>query len=102
MAAKFEIRSPGAGQYTWVLISLGRTMATSETYSRRDLAEKAIESFRTAAANATVIDTTLAAAETPSGAVAEAAATTKNPKTKNPKTKTKKKKAKKKKKKKKK
>ena len=49
MAAKFEVVQSGGG-YRWVLTSQGRTLATSESYSRRALAEKAITSFRMAAA----------------------------------------------------
>ncbi len=64
VAAKFEIRSPKAGKYIWVLTSQGRTLAISEEYSRRSLAEKAIVPFRMAAVNAPVIDTTVPAAET--------------------------------------
>jgi uncharacterized protein YegP (UPF0339 family) len=63
MAAKFEIRSPKAGEYRWVLVSQGRTLATSEAYSRRGPAEKAIDSFRLAAIGAPVIDTTVPAAK---------------------------------------
>ncbi|MGH9011571.1 MAG: YegP family protein [Acidimicrobiia bacterium] len=73
MAAKFEIRSPKAGRYAWVLVSQGRTLATSEPYSRRALAEKAIVAFRMAAVNAPVIDTTMPAAQTTSGKAARAA-----------------------------
>ena len=58
MAAKFEIRSPKAGEFRWVLVSQGRTLATSESYTRKVSAEKAIESLRKAAATATVNDTT--------------------------------------------
>ncbi len=58
MAAKFEIRSPKAGQFRWVLTSQGRTLATGETYSRRVWAEKAIDSLHKAAATATIDDTT--------------------------------------------
>ena len=58
MAAKFEIRSPKAGQFRWVLTSQGRTLATGETYSRRVSAEKAIDSLHKAAATATIDDTT--------------------------------------------
>jgi uncharacterized protein YegP (UPF0339 family) len=64
MAAKFEILSVQAGEYRWVLVSQGRTLATSEAYSRRGLAEKAIVAFRLAATAAPVIDTTLPAATT--------------------------------------
>jgi uncharacterized protein YegP (UPF0339 family) len=72
MAAKFEIRSPKAGRYQWVLTSQGRTLATGEAYARRALAEKSIASFRMAATAAPVIDTTVPAA---SPAVAKAART---------------------------
>lgn len=61
MAAKFEIRSPKAGQFRWVLTSQGRTLATGETYSRRVSAEKAIDSLQAAAATATIHDTTIKA-----------------------------------------
>ena len=67
MAAKFEIRSPKEGQYIWVLVSQGRTLATSEAYARRAQAEKAIVSFQMAAVNAPVIDTTVPPAKTPAG-----------------------------------
>lgn len=63
MAANFEIRSPKAGVYQWVLVSQGRILATSEPYTRRAAAEKAITSFRMAAAAAPVIDTTVPAAK---------------------------------------
>jgi uncharacterized protein YegP (UPF0339 family) len=72
MAAKFEIHSPKAGEYQWVLVSQGRVLATSELYGRRALAEKAIVSFRMAAAAAPVIDTTMPAAKAPTGKVARA------------------------------
>ena len=58
MAATFEIHTPKAGEYRWVLVSQGRILATSPGYSRKGLAEKAIVSFRMAAVNAPVIDTT--------------------------------------------
>jgi uncharacterized protein YegP (UPF0339 family) len=61
MAAKFEIRST-AGQFRWVLVSQGRTLATSEAYSRRAAAEKAIVAFRMAASAAPVVDSTVPAA----------------------------------------
>ena len=72
MAAKFEIQSPKAGQYQWVLSSQGRVLATSELYNRRHLAEKAIVSFRMAAVNAPVIDTTVPQALAPTGKAARA------------------------------
>ena len=58
MAAKFEIRSPKAGQYEWVLVSQGRTLAIGPAYARRALAEKSIDSFRMAAIAAPVDDHT--------------------------------------------
>jgi len=70
--ASFEIRSPKAGRYVWVLTSQGRTLATSEEYSRRALAEKAIVTFRMAAVNAPVVDTTIPAASKPAGKAARA------------------------------
>ncbi len=72
MAAKFEIASAKAGQFTWVLKSQGRTLATGESYSRKVSAEKAIESLRKAAAVATVADLTLPPAKTPVGRAARA------------------------------
>ena len=71
MAAKFEVVQRGSG-YRWVLTSQGRTLATSESYGRRALAEKAITSFRMVAVNAPVVDTTLAPAKTATGQVARA------------------------------
>lgn len=70
VAAKFEIQSPKAGQYQWVLSSQGRILATSGTYNRRNLAEKAIVSFRMAAVNAPVVDATLPGAKTTTGKAA--------------------------------
>jgi uncharacterized protein YegP (UPF0339 family) len=70
--ANFEIRSPKPGQYTWVLVSQGRILATGATYNRRNLAEKAIVPFRMAAANAPVVDTTVPAAKTTPGKAARA------------------------------
>jgi uncharacterized protein YegP (UPF0339 family) len=73
MAAKFEIRSPKAGEFNWVLKSQGRTLATGESYTRKVSAEKAIESLRRAAAGATVDDKTVkaAAASKPAKATAK-------------------------------
>jgi uncharacterized protein YegP (UPF0339 family) len=70
--ATFEIRSPKAGQYVWVLTNQGRILATSEPYNRRSLAEKAIVPFRMAAVNAPVVDTTVPAAATVPGKAARA------------------------------
>jgi uncharacterized protein YegP (UPF0339 family) len=72
VAAKFEIESPKAGQYRWVLSSQGRILATSQLYNRRNLAEKAIVSFRMAAVNAPVIDTTVPHSQAPTGKAARA------------------------------
>lgn len=72
MAATFEIRTPRAGKYVWVLTAQGRILATSEEYNRRSLAEKAIVPFRMAALNAPVIDTTEPAASTTAAKVARA------------------------------
>jgi uncharacterized protein YegP (UPF0339 family) len=73
VAAKFEIRSPKAGEFRWVLVNQGRTLATSPAYSRRALAEKSIDSFRMAAIAAPVADLTLAPAKTVPGKVARVA-----------------------------
>lgn len=75
MAAKFEVRASGSG-FQWVLSSQGRTLATSPTYSRRALAEKAIVSFRMAAIAAPVNDTTPTRGTAPSAPIAKAARTT--------------------------
>ena len=71
MAAKFEVVQSG-GEYRWVLTSQGRILATSESYSRKALAEKAITSFRMVAVNAPVVDMTLAPGTTATGQVARA------------------------------
>ena len=73
MAAKFEIRSPKAGEFNWVLTSQGRTLASGETYTRKVSAEKAIDSLRKAAAGATVADLTLRPAKAPAAKAATAA-----------------------------
>lgn len=73
VAAKFEIRSPKAGQFRWVLTSQGRTLATGETYSRRASAHKSIDSFRMAAIAAPVDDLTQARSKTAAGKVARVA-----------------------------
>jgi uncharacterized protein YegP (UPF0339 family) len=59
MAAKFEIRSPKAGEFNWVLLSQGRTLATGETYTRKVSCVNALESVRKAAPTAAVDDTTV-------------------------------------------
>ncbi|HYH50248.1 MAG TPA: DUF1508 domain-containing protein [Acidimicrobiia bacterium] len=70
MAAKFEIQSPKAGEFRWVLVSQGRTLATSPAYTSKAAAQNGMASFRTAAGNAPLIDTTLRAARTPAGKAA--------------------------------
>jgi uncharacterized protein YegP (UPF0339 family) len=77
MAAKFEIRQPKAGEFRWVLLSQGRTLATSEAYSGRGAAEKAIEAFRKGAATATIDDTTAKPVAKAGRAGGKAAAATK-------------------------
>jgi len=72
VAAKFEIRQPKAGQFNWVLVSQGRTLATGEAYGRKVSAQNAIESLRKAAATATVADLTLPPAKTAPGKAARA------------------------------
>ena len=67
MAAKFEIRSPTAGEFSWVLVSQGRTLAIGETYGRKVSCANAIESLRKAAATATVDDTTPTRGQTKAG-----------------------------------
>jgi len=71
VAAKFEIRSPKPGQYNWVLLSQGRTLAIGESYNSKASAEKAIGSMRQAAATATVLDLTIPPAKTAAGKVAQ-------------------------------
>ncbi|MDQ1505800.1 MAG: hypothetical protein QOD57_3527 [Actinomycetota bacterium] len=60
MAAKFEILSPRAGEFRWVLSSQGRVLAESDAYTRKVSCVNALESFRKAAPTAVVIDTTTA------------------------------------------
>jgi uncharacterized protein YegP (UPF0339 family) len=73
VAAKFEIRSPKPGEYNWVLLSQGRTLATGASYTSKASAEKAIASMRSAAAGATVVDLTLPPPRTPAGTAAAGA-----------------------------
>jgi hypothetical protein len=68
MAAKFEIRSPKAGEFNWVLLSQGRTLAVGETYTRKVSCVNAIESVRKAAPTAAVDDTTVKPAAAKTGA----------------------------------
>ena len=73
MAAKFEFQRTQTGQYRWVLVSQGRVLAASPTYSRKALAEKAIVSFRMAAVAAPVVDLTAPPAKAPVAKAARAA-----------------------------
>jgi uncharacterized protein len=66
LTAKFEIQQNGSG-YRWVLKSQGRTLATSPAYTSKAAAQNGMASFRTAAANAPLVDATLRAASTPAG-----------------------------------
>ena len=70
MAAKFEIQSAQAGGYSWVLVSQGRTLATSPTYTTKAAAQNGMASFRAAAADAPLVDLTLPAPKTPAGKAA--------------------------------
>lgn len=72
MAAKFEIQTPKPGAYRWVLVSQGRTLATSPAYPRKGLAEKAIVSFRMAAIAAPIVDLTAPPAKAPVAKAARA------------------------------
>ena len=58
MAAKFEILQPKPGEFRWVLMSQGRVLARSDTYTRKASCVNAMESFRKSAPTATVDDTT--------------------------------------------
>ena len=58
MAAKYEIRQPKAGEFQWVLLNQGRVLAKSATYTGKASCLKAMESFRQAAPQATLIDHT--------------------------------------------
>jgi uncharacterized protein YegP (UPF0339 family) len=73
MSAKFEIRSPKAGEFRWVLVSQGRTLATSPGYRRKGSAEKAIDSFRMAAIAAPVADQSPTRSKSAPGKVARVA-----------------------------
>lgn len=73
LAAKFEIRQTKPGEYRWVLVSQGRTLATSAAYSRRAMAQKSIDSFRMAAIAAPVDDQTPGRGKTPLAKVARVA-----------------------------
>jgi uncharacterized protein YegP (UPF0339 family) len=59
MAAKFEVRKNGTGEFRFVLVSQGRVLATSEPYGRKVSCLNAIESLRKAAGTAPVADNTI-------------------------------------------
>jgi uncharacterized protein len=56
MAARFEIKQNGRGEFRFVLTSNGRVLATSESYTRKSSCLNAIESLRKAAASASVAE----------------------------------------------
>jgi uncharacterized protein YegP (UPF0339 family) len=67
VGAKFQIVITKAGQYRWVLLRRGCTLATSPTYASKAAAQNGMTSFRKAAADAPLVDVTLRAATTPAG-----------------------------------
>ena len=60
MPAKFEIQQPTADEFRWVLTNQGRVLARSGSFTRKASCLKSLESFRTAAPTADVIDKTTA------------------------------------------
>ena len=59
MAAKFEISKDKAGKFRWHLKAAnGESIAASQAYDTRASAEKGIESVKTNAAAAKVVDLT--------------------------------------------
>ena len=67
MAAKFVLEKDPAGRFRFRLVSQGRVLASSESYTTKRAAQNAIASVMSGAASATVEDTTQP--ETPDGAV---------------------------------
>lgn len=76
MAAKFEILQPKPDEFRWVLTSQGRVLAKSDTYRGRASCLKAMESFRSAAPTASVVDHTVKPAKAPPKPVSARAART--------------------------
>jgi uncharacterized protein YegP (UPF0339 family) len=66
VAAKFVFEKDPAGRFRFRLVSQGRVLASSESYTTKRAAQNAIASVKVGAADAPVEDTTLAG--TPDGA----------------------------------
>lgn len=58
MAAKFVLEKDPAGRFQFRLVSQGRVLASSESYTTKRAAQNAIASVKSGAASATVDDTT--------------------------------------------
>lgn len=58
MAAKFVLEKDPAGRFQFRLVSQGRVLASSESYTTKRAAQNAIASVKSGAATATVEDTT--------------------------------------------
>ncbi|HEY2304018.1 MAG TPA: DUF1508 domain-containing protein [Acidimicrobiales bacterium] len=58
MAAKFVLEKDPAGRFRFRLVSQGRVLATSESYTTKRAAQNAIASVKSGAASATVDDAT--------------------------------------------
>jgi uncharacterized protein len=58
VAAKFVLEKDPAGRFQFRLVSQGRVLASSESYTTKRAAQNAIASVKSGAASATVDDTT--------------------------------------------
>jgi hypothetical protein len=58
VAAKFVLEKDPAGRFRFRLVSQGRVLATSESYTTKRAAQNAIASVKSGAASATVDDAT--------------------------------------------
>ncbi len=58
MAAKFVLEKDPAGRFRFRLVSQGRVLASSESYTTKRAAQNAIASVKSGAASATVDDAT--------------------------------------------
>ena len=58
MPPKFEIVQPKADEFRWILTNQGRVLARSEAFTRKASCLKSMQSFRTAAPTADVVDAT--------------------------------------------
>jgi uncharacterized protein len=67
VAAKFVLARETGGSFRFRLMSQGRVLATSETYSTKRAAQNAIASIQSGVASATVEDATEARSSRPSG-----------------------------------